>query len=255
MAACDRKSAQILERRNELREQVSELKKQQQQMGLIMSLIWNIRIMLEQRRLDRVEAQAELYKLQKEGELLQQVPDQTEKTEDVPQTFKEMVRSSMLVGLKNEEAAITPEAMKHIEKEVETFIQDIPEAFSLKEGAGALLMPACQPHSETLETLKRKAAEKLLPEQLQKVHPEELAALIQENSQKELIEILASEYANDLPFEQCRLEDRKALAEISPQFASRFRDDPSLSDADLSKTATEHTQSMETGQKLDDKLR
>ena len=44
MAAYDKKSAQILERRNELREQVGELKKQQQQMGLIMSLIWNIRI-------------------------------------------------------------------------------------------------------------------------------------------------------------------------------------------------------------------
>lgn len=44
--------------------------------------------------------QADLYKLQKERELLQQVPVQTEKTEDVPQTFKEMVRSSMLAGLK-----------------------------------------------------------------------------------------------------------------------------------------------------------
>ena len=106
MAAYDKKSAQILERRNELREQVGELKKQQQQMGLIMSLIWNIRIMLEQRRLDRVEVQADLYKLQKERELLQQVPVQTEKTEDVPQTFKEMVRSSMLAGLKNEEAVV-----------------------------------------------------------------------------------------------------------------------------------------------------
>ena len=255
MAAYDKKSAQILERRNELREQVGELKKQQQQMGLIMSLIWNIRIMLEQRRLDRVEVQADLYKLQKERELLQQVPVQTEKTEDVPQTFKEMVRSSMLAGLKNEEAVITQESMKRIEKEVETFIQDIPEAFSLKEGASMLLMPACQSYSETLETLKERAAEEILPEQLQKVHPEELAGLIQENNQKKLIEILASEYANDLPFEQCRLEDRKALAEISPQFASRFRDDPSLSDADLSKTAMEHTQGMEMGQKLDDKLR
>lgn len=222
MAAYDKKSAQILERRNELREQVGELKKQQQQMGLIMSLIWNIRIMLEQRRLDRVEVQADLYKLQKERELLQQVPVQTEKTEDVPQTFKEMVRSSMLAGLKNEEAVITQESMKRIEKEVETFIQDIPEAFSLKEGASMLLMPACQSYSETLETLKERAAEEILPEQLQKVHPEELAALIQENSQKKLIEILASEYANDLPFEQCRLEDRTALAEISPQFGIPF---------------------------------